>query len=353
MGNQNTKHFSSDNQISDCSESSFKIPEKDRDLLEGIGFDIKGLVGFGSYGTVYHGFYRFIALGFTDIKGKHLEITPEQEFACKFINIKDREEKELLKGKSIIRKFVEREKLLLSKLSHPNILRFHMCINLGNCQFITLGDHPNRPLPEDEVRLRASYDRNYLFMDFADFGNLENYLKGISAKNSMVSESQAKSWCKQIGSGLQYLHQQNVIHGNIKTENVLLFKEFNDKKEVVIVAKLSDFGFSGYFDEICSHESKDRFDENSSTDSEESFVYQMSKGSSPAICSCSSFGKISVNFEQFSDIYSLAPVFQRILKSTNFQSQLNQQLAHNLVSMIDNFECDDFETVLKHQWISS
>jgi hypothetical protein len=132
-----------------------------------------------------------------------------------------------------------------------------------------------------------------------------------------------------------------------------LFKEFNDKKEVVIVAKLSDFGFSGYFDEICSHESKDRFDENSSTDSEESFVYQMSKGSSPAICSCSSFGKISVNFEQFSDIYSLAPVFQRILKSTNFQSQLNQQLAHNLVSMIDNFECDDFETVLKHQWISS
>jgi hypothetical protein len=101
------------------------------------------LVGFGSYGTVYHGFYRFIALGFIDIEGKHLDITPSQEFACKFTNIKDREEKELLKGKSIIRKFVEREKLLLTKLSHPNIVRFHMCINLGNCQFITLGDHPN------------------------------------------------------------------------------------------------------------------------------------------------------------------------------------------------------------------
>jgi hypothetical protein len=89
MGNQNTKHFSSDNQISDCSENSFKIPEKDRDLLEGIGFDIKGLIGLGSYGTVYLGYYRFIALGFIDIKGKHLDITPEQQFASKFINIKD------------------------------------------------------------------------------------------------------------------------------------------------------------------------------------------------------------------------------------------------------------------------
>jgi serine/threonine protein kinase len=95
-----------------------------------------------------------------------------------------------------------------------------------------------------------------------DFANLDNYLKQISAKNSMISESQAKSWCKQIGSSLQYPHQQNVIHGNIKTENVLLFKEFNYKREVVIVAKLSHFGFSGYFDEICSHESKHRFDAN-------------------------------------------------------------------------------------------
>jgi serine/threonine protein kinase len=128
-----------------------------------------------------------------------------------------------------------------------------------------------------------------------DFANLDNYLKQISAKNSMISESQAKSWCKQIGSSLQYPHQQNVIHGNIKTENVLLFKEFNYKREVVIVAKLSHFGFSGYFDEICSHESKHRFDANS-TDSEQSFVYQMSKGSLRTISSCSSFGQISVNF---------------------------------------------------------
>jgi len=51
------------------------------------------LVGFGTYGTVYHGFYRFIALGEIDIKAKHLDITPSQEFACKTINIKDREER--------------------------------------------------------------------------------------------------------------------------------------------------------------------------------------------------------------------------------------------------------------------
>jgi hypothetical protein len=49
----------------------------------------------------------------------------------------------------------------------------------------------------------------------------------------------------------------------------------------------------------------------------------------------------------------IAPIFQKMLKSTNFSSELNEQLARNLVSMIDNFECDDIETVLKHQWISS
>ncbi len=114
-----------------------KIPEKDRDLLESIGFDIKGLVGFGTYGTVYHGFYRFIALGEIDIKGKHLDITPSQEFACKTINIKSYLKANLLREILI---------LLLTELSHPNIVNFHMCINLGNCQFITL----------DEVRLRAS-----------------------------------------------------------------------------------------------------------------------------------------------------------------------------------------------------
>ncbi len=106
-------------------------------------------------------------------------------------------------------------------------IEFRMCINLGYYRVVQIPEDPLRPLPPNEIRVRASYDRLYLFMDFVDFGSLDSYLKRMSSKNLLLSEPQEKSWANQMSLGLQYLHQQNIIHGDIKLDNVLLFSGYN------------------------------------------------------------------------------------------------------------------------------
>ena len=64
-----------------------------------------------------------------------------------------------------------------------------------------------------------------------------------------------------MGLGIQYLHQQNIIHGDIKSENILLFSEYNQYKEVVIIAKLCDFGLTRYENTFIPLISEEFFDE--------------------------------------------------------------------------------------------
>jgi serine/threonine protein kinase len=49
----------------------------------------------------------------------------------------------------------------------------------------------------------------------------------MSSKSLLISEPQAKSWANQMSLGLHYLHQQNIIDGDIKLDNVLLFSGYN------------------------------------------------------------------------------------------------------------------------------
>lgn len=75
----------------------------------------------------------------------------------------------------------------------------------------------------------------YMVMDFCDGGDLISNL----VKRERIPEEEAKGLAKGLLEGLQYLHEHNVCHRNVKPENLLL-RNKQDLSTVVI----ADFGMA-------------------------------------------------------------------------------------------------------------
>jgi serine/threonine protein kinase len=73
-------------------------------------------------------------------------------------------------------------------------------------------------------------------MDYCKGGELNTYLK----EKKFLSEKESKNIFKQIYNAVKYIHSQNIIHRDLKLNNIL-FKD-EDKKNIVLI----DFGISGY-----------------------------------------------------------------------------------------------------------
>ena len=93
---------------------------------------------------------------------------------------------------------------LMKKLNHPNITRI----------------------------LELFEDKEYILiiMEYINGGNLFSFLK----KRRKVSEKTAKFLFKQIILGIKYMHNQNIVHRDIKLENILI--DLNNN------IKICDFG---------------------------------------------------------------------------------------------------------------
>jgi serine/threonine protein kinase len=74
-----------------------------------------------------------------------------------------------------------------------------------------------------------------LVMELAE-SNLATFLEGDAAQ---ISSSRKYSMCHDIGAGLDAIHDCRLVHGDLKPENVLIFRH-KDR----VVAKLADFGLS-------------------------------------------------------------------------------------------------------------
>ncbi|KAJ9174813.1 hypothetical protein P3X46_013418 [Hevea brasiliensis] len=135
-------------------------------------------LGSGSFGSVYEGF-----------------ATDGFFFAVK----------ELLLPDGGIIDLLEKEVDLLCQLTHPNIVKY-----FGTSK--------------DESKL-------YVFLELVSKGSLEKVYKEFPLQDSHVSV-----YTKQILKGLNYLHERNVVHRDIKCANVLV-----DENGCV---KIADFGLA-------------------------------------------------------------------------------------------------------------
>jgi len=104
-------------------------------------------------------------------------------------------------------------------LNHPNIIRLHEIIDDG----------------ED--------DKVYLIMDYADQGQILThdpstnlFLAPTKFSGNELPETDVRKYAQQIVEAITYLHRKNVMHLDLKPQNILLDSAGN--------VKLADFGSS-------------------------------------------------------------------------------------------------------------
>eukprot|EP00039_Didymoeca_costata_P017234 m.317537 g.317537 ORF g.317537 m.317537 type:complete len:471 (+) comp16509_c1_seq6:2973-4385(+) len=163
-------------------ESEVKINTQNRESWRILWETIKlgDVLGQGASGVVYKGTWM------------------DGEVAIKFSELADREA-------LVATQFME-EAETMAKLRHPNII-----------QFYGAGESPDH--------------KPFIVMEVMDRGTLYDLLQTSFKDLDWVKKLK---FCKEISAGMAYLHDKNIIHRDLKSENVLIDSTFS--------AKVADFG---------------------------------------------------------------------------------------------------------------
>eukprot|EP00698_Gefionella_okellyi_P005493 TRINITY_DN15021_c0_g1_i1.p1 TRINITY_DN15021_c0_g1~~TRINITY_DN15021_c0_g1_i1.p1 ORF type:complete len:409 (-),score=76.44 TRINITY_DN15021_c0_g1_i1:46-1272(-) len=151
-------------------------------------FKIKKFIGKGTYGTVY----------------KVLRISDDRIYALKEINIKYMRQKEREEAVNEIR--------ILASVRHTNVISY--------CEAFT------------------ENDKLYIVTDYADGGDLYEKIKRKKARDEKFTEEQIWSWMIQLAKGLKVLHDQGILHRDLKAPNIFLMLDSTIKIGDLGVAKL-------------------------------------------------------------------------------------------------------------------
>ncbi|XP_027186839.1 serine/threonine-protein kinase ATG1c-like isoform X2 [Cicer arietinum] len=101
------------------------------------------------------------------------------------------------------------EIVILKRINHPNIISLHDIIQAPG--------------------------KIHLVLEYCKGGDLSLYIQ----RHGRVPEATAKHFMRQLATGLQVLRDNNLIHRDLKPQNLLLSR--NDEKSVL---KIADFGFA-------------------------------------------------------------------------------------------------------------
>ena len=174
-----------------------------KDISKNI--ELLNIIGKGSYGNVYLG----------------KNVLDNQCYAIKVIS------KSQLQSK-IVYQYFNNEIYILKHINHPNIVKY-----------ISL------------VEKKKDY---WLIIEYCNGGSLVKALKyHLTKLNKPVPENIVRYFIKNILTAVIYLNNKNIIHRDIKSDNILL--HYENKEDLLsnnfikAKIKLIDFGFARYLDE--------------------------------------------------------------------------------------------------------
>ncbi|KAM4697498.1 striated muscle preferentially expressed protein kinase [Rhinophrynus dorsalis] len=131
--------------------------------------------------TDYYTIHKEIGRGAFSYVRHVTEKSSGQDFAAKFISCR-----------GAVRESARRERSILSQLSHERIVYFHEAFEKRNALIIIM-----------------------------ELCSQEELLDRLTRKTT-VCESEIRSFVRQILEGLDYLHHKNILHLDIKPENILM-----------------------------------------------------------------------------------------------------------------------------------
>lgn len=162
--------------------------QSDKERLKSRGYQIGKTLGEGTYAKVREGMWRG--------DDKNVRI------AIKIINRKTL-------PKNMRNKFLPRELDIIAQIKHDNIIKTFEIIHINAMTYIT--------------------------MECARRGDLLDFIHA----QGILSENVAREMFLQIMNGLNYLHNKNIVHRDLKCENILVGSDQT--------LKLADFGFAREF----------------------------------------------------------------------------------------------------------
>lgn len=166
---------------------------------------VQQVLGKGSFSTVYFGTKRDWSEA--EAKRRGSGYPKHNKYAIKEIPNSVLQAKLGEKGKEALAKEIN----ISSLLAHKNIVRLYDTVKTVN--------------------------NNYLMFEYCGGGDLREYIKDLPKKR--VTEVVAQRFMYQIASALKFLYGHNILHRDLKLQNILM-TEKNENARL----KLADFGLA-------------------------------------------------------------------------------------------------------------
>lgn len=145
-------------------------------------FYLVQVIGGGAYGTVYLCQIKDQSMIDPETKKR---MRPGRKVACKMIKQKNIRPK--------IKKYLVQEIEIMMNINDTHILKF--------------------------LEAKKTSNNIYIFFEYCNGGDLRKFL---DIKNGKLDENLARVILKQIADGLDYLNSKNIMHRDLKLDNILL-----------------------------------------------------------------------------------------------------------------------------------